>query len=226
MKKLAFFVFFACFPLVATGCGGMDVVDPAFDIPDSKTVAVVPFRDEDFDVGFESPRGCELAAGVARRLADKGDLQVIPKEKVLALYDSNARHPPGAPEIAKRTSADYVLMADVVHWQTRDSNTSGGLLRGQAVIDVSVYETYDAARARAKSDKEQAELPPPGKGRLVLAQRRVSAVFPRDFGMAGFGTTEMTEAEVEDGLKLAAAQAVSWLLVSHTKDEEKHAEGK
>jgi hypothetical protein len=231
MKKLVSHAFFALLPLFClAGCGEFEVVDPAFQIEEKQSVAVVPFRDTMFTNGWESPLGCELAGNVTRKLRDAGEFQVVNKDRVSVLYnpsDANAGEPPGAREIAAKTKADYVLMAEVVHWQTKDDGMNdGGLLRGMAIIDVSLFETYDAAVLRAKSDKDKQELPPPGKGRLVLAKKRVQAVFPRDYGMAGFGTTTMTPEEVEDGLKLAAAQQVAWVLLSHTKDEEKKAEGK
>lgn len=232
MKKLLSRAFCALFPLVtaliATGCGEFEVVDPIIEISEKRTVAVVPFRDTDFDNGFDSPRGTEIAWNVVNRFRDRGDFKVVSKEKILSLYDpATETHAPTAREVALKTTADYVLMADVVHWQVKDEDMNpGGLLRGMALIDVSIYETYDAALERAKSDKEKAELPDPGRGRIVVAKKRVKAVFPREYGLAGVGTMEMTPEQVEDGLKLAAAQQVAWLLVSHSKDEEKKAEGK
>jgi hypothetical protein len=118
-------------------------------------------------------------------------------------------------------------MVDVIRFGTRDDDmTPNGLLRGSATFEVSVYETSDAAADRAKSDKERDELPPPGRGRLAVAKKHVEASFPREYGMAGYGTTEMSADQIEEGLKNESATRISWILVGHSKDEEKRAEGK
>lgn len=212
--------------LVTPGCGDHDIIDPVLEIPEKRSLVVVPFRDEQFANGFESPRGCDLAESVMAMLRDKGEFRVLNKEKVLALYNENDPKTLTARDVAEKTGADYVLMGDVIHWGLRDDNTFGGLLRGSATIEVSIYETAAAAAERAKTDKEKDDLPAPGRGRIAIAKKRVNALFPREYGMADVGTYQMTEVQVEDGLKTAASQAVAWLLISHSKEEEKLAGGK
>jgi hypothetical protein len=233
----AFWVVAPFLSLCLTACGEFEVVDPPLEISDKRTLAVVPFRDSEFANGFDSPRGKELAEIVRNRIQSKADFTVLPMKDVYAVYESAdeghasdehaERAPPRARELAQRLHCDYVLMADVVHWGTKDDDMiPGGLLRGSASIDVSIYETSEAAQDRVKSDKDRDELPPPGKGRLALAKKRVEASFPREYGMAKYGTTDMTPEQIEDGLKNETATRIAWLVVSHSKDEEKKAEGK
>src|SRR4051794_40652525 len=91
MRKLVSRAFCALVPLaisvLATGCG--DVVDPPLEISEKRTVAVVPFRDPQFENGWDSPLGREIAANVTKKLRDKGEFQVVGKDKIFALFNSD-----------------------------------------------------------------------------------------------------------------------------------------
>jgi hypothetical protein len=208
-----------------TGCGafGGDIIDPAIEIPDSRYVVVVPFRDMNYDNGFDSPLGADLATRVTRFLKEKGDFKVRPIETVLELYQENPRNLT-AKEVAEKTGADYVVMGDVLKWRHADENTFG-LKRGSSTIDISVYETASAAMERLSGgDKE--DLPKNGRGRLALAKRRVASAFPQEYGMKEYGSTDMSDDQIESGLLNTSALQIAWLLVPHTKDEDRLMGGK
>lgn len=214
---------------VLSGCSsllGGDMIEPAIEIPDGRAVVVVPFRDQDFANGFESPRGCDLAEKVTRILKDKsnGDFRVRSQTAVVDLYNKGDPRQLTAREVAEKTQSDYVIMGEVVTWQLQDDNTYG-LYRGTAEIDITIYETADAAKER-NPDEDPDDLPRQGRGRLALAKKRVSAVFPQEYGLSGVGSYEHTPKQIESGLANAISLQVAWLLVEHSKEEQKLAAGK
>jgi hypothetical protein len=215
-------------PLVFTsGCGvDKDVIDPAIEIPTTRKLVVVPFRDQDYPNGFDSPRGCLIAEKITKLLKEKAEFGVKSQDFIIELYEQGNPTNMTAKEVAERTRCDYVLMGDVAQWSLQDEKSYGGLLHGTAIIDVSLYETAPAAQERLKDSKDKDDVPMPGRGRLAISHRRITANFPHEYGMNKIGVWDSTEAEIEQGLVLAAAQSVSWLLISHTKDEDKLAEGK
>ncbi|MBI3724607.1 hypothetical protein HY251_11725 [bacterium] len=208
--------------LLAPGCGNSEIIDPVIEIPDKRSLVVMPFKDEGFPNGFMSPRGGELASLVARILKEKADFKVISMDRVLELYNDADPRALTAKQVAEKLNADYVLMGDVLQWQLQDPDMYGGLHRGNSTLEMSIYETSAAAADR--TPKEAKELK--GKGRLAVSHRRVTALFPQEYGTASYGTYEMSEKEIEAGLKNATALSVSWILVGHTKDEEKLASAK
>lgn len=212
-------------PCLASGCGSGDIIDPAVEIPSQRKLVVMPFRDPEFDNGFDSPRGAELASRVTKLLKEKAEFHVKPVDVVLELYEGDNPRNLTAKEVAEKTGADYVLMGDVVRWRLADENTYG-LKRGSCSIDVTLYETHDAAMERLKNDSDKEDLPKNGRGRLALAKRRVSAAFPQEYGMKDVGSYDMTDEQIETGLTNSAALQVAWLFIAHTKDEDKLAAGK
>jgi hypothetical protein len=213
--------------VLSTGCGvDKDIIDPAIEIPATRTVVVVPFRDEDYPNGFDSPRGCLLAEKITKLLKEKADFRVKSQEFVIELYQEGNPTQMTAKDVAEKTRADYVLMGNVAKWSLKDEGMYGGLLRGSAVIDVSLYETAPAAEERLKDTKDKEDLPMNGRGRLAFSGRRVTATFPHEYGMSKIGVYDSSEPEIEAGLTLSAANSVAWLLISHSRDEEKLSEGK
>jgi hypothetical protein len=205
---------------LVSGCTSGDIIDPSVEIPEKRSLVVVPFRDPEYDNGFDSPRGSDLATRVTKLLKEKAEFRVKSVDVVIQLYEEGNARNLTAKEVAQKTGADYVLMGDVVRWRLADENTFG-LKRGTSSIDVSLYETYDAANERIKDDKDREDLPKPGRGRLALAKRRVSASFPNEYGMKDIGTYDMSDDQIETGLLNSSAIQVAWLLIPHTKDEEK-----
>jgi hypothetical protein len=188
-------------------------------------VVVVPFRDMNYDNGFDSPLGADLAERLTRVLKEKADFRVKPVEVVVELYQEGNPRNLTAREVAEKTKADYVVMGDVIRWRLADENTFG-LKRGSCSIDISVYETAAAAEERLSDSKDKDDLPKNGRGRLALAKRRVSAAFPQEYGMKEYGSTDMSDQQIETGLLNTSAVQIAWLLIPHTKDEEKLAAGK
>jgi hypothetical protein len=213
-------------PLLSTGCKSADVIDPIIEIPDKRVLVVVPFRDEQFDNGFNSPRGCELAERVTKLLKGKAEFKVRSQDVVVALYDENNPTRLSAKEVARLCKADYVLMGDVLKWRLKDDDMASPVYRGSCVIELSLYETADAAQERLKDDKDRDDVPANGRGRLAFAKRRVTASFPHEYGLSDVGTYAMSEEQIDGGLTNSAAQQVSWLFLAHTKDEEKLVQGK
>src|SRR4051812_22752097 len=111
MTNRSFSALFAlALPLLTFGCAGRDIIDPAVEIPDKRSLVVVPFRDEMFENGFDSPRGCELAARVTKILREKAEFRVKNVDVVIQLYDEGNPKRLTAKEVAEKTHADYVLM--------------------------------------------------------------------------------------------------------------------
>jgi hypothetical protein len=190
-------------PLVlATGCGSGDIIDPKVEIPKERRLVVVPFRTAEYDNGFDS-------------------------ERVLELYEEGNGNPKNltAREVAEKTKADYVLMGDVVSWRHADENTFG-LKRGSSSVDITLYETALAAKERLKDTEDADDLPKNGRGRLALRKVRVSASFPNEYGMKEIGNYDLSDEQIENGLLNSSALQIAWLLVPHTKDEEKLMAGK
>lgn len=212
--------------LVGSGCGtGSDIIDPVIEIPEKRSLVVVPFRDMNYDNGFDSPLGADLAARVTRFLKEKAEFRVKPVEVVVELYQTDNPRTLTAKEVAEKTGADYVLMGDVIRWRLADENTYG-IKRGSASIDISLYETGAAALERLADSKDKEDLPKNGRGRLALAKKRVSTAFPQEYGMKDIGSTEMSDEQIENGLLNTSALQISWLFLGHTKDEDRLANGK
>ncbi len=213
--------------LSGTGCSAFssDIIDPAIEIPEKRYVVVVPFRDMNYDNGFDSPLGAELATRVTRLLKEKAEFRVRPIEVVVDLFNVDNPKNLTAKEVAARTKADYVVMGDVIRWRLADENTFG-LKRGSCSIDISVYETADAAMERLDGSSDAEDLPKNGRGRLAIAKKRVSAAFPQEYGMKEYGSYDMTDEQIENGLTNTAALQISWIFVGHTKDEERLMNGK
>src|SRR5262249_34986215 len=159
--------------------------DPILEIPSDRSLVVVPFKDEDFQNGFDSPRGTELAGRVAKTLAEKADFKVTPTDRIMEIYDSSNPRELTSQEIADKTGADYVMRGDVLMFRTRDPG-SVNALRGTAVIAVSIYETPKAAK------KDKPDAPMPKKGRVVRVTE-VSANFPNEYGLEHEGVWEIGE---------------------------------
>ena len=213
-------------PLSSSGCKSGDIIDPIIEIPDKRVLVVVPFRDEQFDTGFNSPRGCELAERVTKLLKGKSDFKVRSQDVVIGLYDDNNPTKLSARDVARLCKADYVLMGDVLKWRLKDDDMASPVYRGSCVIELSLYETADAAHERLKDDPDKDDVPNNGRGRLAFAKRRVTASFPHEYGLSDVGTYAMSEEQIDGGLMNSAAQQVSWLFLGHTKDEEKLVQGK
>jgi hypothetical protein len=213
-------------PLFSSGCKSGDIIDPVIEIPDKRVLVVVPFRDEQFDNGFNSPRGCELAERVTKLLKSKAEFKVRSQDVVISLYDDNNPTKLSARDVARLTKADYVLMGDVLKWRLKDDDMASPVYRGSCVMELSLYETADAAAERLKDDKDKDDVPANGHGRLAFAKRRVTASFPHEYGLSDVGTYAMSEEQIDGGLTNSAAQQVSWLFLAHTKDEEKLIQGK
>lgn len=213
--------------LVSSGCANHDIIDPVVDIPEQRSVVVVPFQDNDFRNGFDSPRGCELATRVTKILKEKAEFRVKPIDCVLALYNDQNPTALSAPEVAQKTGADYVLMGHVLKWQLRDPNTIG-LYRGSSVIELTLWESAESAKDRLKDDKVISDLPHSGPGYKAFVKQRVQALFPREYGMSDIGVSDMgmTEEQVDEGLVNSSAQQCAWVLLAHTKDEDKLSQGK
>lgn len=206
---------------LASGCANKDIIDPVIDIPEKRSLVVVPFQDEQYENGFDSPRGCDLAARVTSMLKEKAEFRVKKQDVVISLYDENNPRHMTAKEVAEKTGADYVLMGHILKWRTKDDNMYSPVYLGNAIIEVSLYETAAAANERVKDERDREDLPANGRGRLAIAKQRVTASFPHEYGFGKIGSYEMGEAEVEAGLMNTAAMQVSWLFIPHTKDEEK-----
>ncbi len=204
--------------LLVSACTNREIIDPALEVPNKRWVVVMPFKDGDFESGWDSPRGRELATLVTKELQKKGEFKVVPIDRVLELYTTCNPRELTAKQVAKRLDADYVLMGNVVQWQTRDEDMVSPIYKGKSTVEVSVYETAAAAAERIPDERT------PTGGRLALSRNRASAIFPHEYGMER-GDPDLKEPEVEEGLKNSTATAVAWLLVAHTKDEEKLASG-
>ncbi len=221
MKRSHLAAIAAVLPLFSSGCKSGDIIDPAIEIPDKRVLVVVPFSDTEYGNGFNSPRGCDLAERVTKLLKSKAEFKVRPQDSVIALYDENNPTKLSARDVARLCKADYVLMGAVVDWRLKDANMASPVFRGSCVIELSLYETAKAAEERLKDDKDKDDVPTNGHGRLAFAKRRVTASFPHEYGLNDVGSYSMSEEQIEGGLMNAAAQQVSWLLLAHTKDEEK-----
>lgn len=219
MKTTALRSMLRTLPLLAMlalggGCGSSDIIDPIIEIPPERSLVVVPFKDEDFQNGWDSPRGTELAGRVTKNLAEKAEFKVTPLERAMEIYDSTNPRELTSQEIAEKTGADYVLRGDVLLFRTRDPGAVNAL-RGTAIIAVSIYETPKAAK------KANPDAPLPKKGRIVRTTE-VSATFPNEYGLEKEGVWEIGEHTAEwiaTGLKATAARAVAQLLYGHTKEE-------
>jgi hypothetical protein len=208
-------------PTFASGCKSGDIIDPVIEIPEKRVLVVVPFRDEQFDNGFNSPRGCDLAERVTKLLKGKAEFKVRSQDRVVALYDDNNPTALSARQVADKTNADYVLMGDVLKWRLKDEDMASPVFRGSCVIELSLYETASAAQERLKDDKDRDDVPVNGRGRLAFAKRRVTATFPHEYGLGDVGSYSMSEEQIDAGLLNSAATQVAWLFLAHTKDEEK-----
>jgi hypothetical protein len=199
-----------------------EIIDPKIDIPEKCKLIVVPFEDLGQN-GFLSERGSSLSLLVAEALKAKAEFRILPKEKVLQLYD-NDEDPRSfsAAKVAQRTGADYVLMGSITRWTLTEPKTFG-LVRGDSTVEVTLYETSSAATERlgkvSKSDESQANLP--------LHKHKVSCFFPHEYGQP-FGSDEldMTPEKVDAGLRARTAQEIAWLLLPHTKEEDHLANGR
>jgi hypothetical protein len=221
IRRLIALFALALLSLSGTGCfTGNDIIDPVIEIPEKRFVVVVPFRDMNYDNGFDSPLGSELASRLTRLLKEKGEFRVRPAQVVIELYQDGNPRQLTAKEVAEKTKADYVIMGDVIRWRLADENTFG-LKRGSTSIDLSVYETADAALERLDGTDDVEDLPKNGRGRLAIAKKRVSASFPQEYGMKDVGSYDLTDEQIENGLMNAAAIQMSWLFVPHTKDEDR-----
>ncbi|MEZ0229087.1 MAG: hypothetical protein ACAI25_10720 [Planctomycetota bacterium] len=211
--------------LAGSGCSS-DILDPVIEIPEKRYVVVVPFRDMNYDNGFDSPLGSDLATRVTRLIKEKGEFRVRPIQLVIELYQEDNPRNLTAKEVAEKTKADYVIMGDVIRWRLADENMYGGLKRGSCSIDISIYETADAAMERLDGTDDKEDLPKNGRGRLAIAKKRVSAAFPQEYGMKEYGSYDMTDEQIETGLLNSAALQIAWILVPHTKDEDRLMQGK
>jgi TolB-like protein len=209
------------------GCFGSDkdIIDPVVEIPSKRSVVVVPFEDQGQN-GFLSERGGTLSLLIADALKAKGEFNVIAKEKVLALYDTEQDpRSLSAAQVAQKTGADYVLMGSIVRWSLREANMVG-VIRGDATVEVTLFETADAAADRLGTEKKK-KGDEPGTSNLPIAHKRVSAFYPHEYGQPfGSDDMDMTEDKVDAGLRVRTAQEIAWLLVGHTKDEDHLAKGK
>jgi TolB-like protein len=207
-----------------TGCSDHDIIDPAIEVPKDCSVVVVPFKDEDSESGFESQLGQDLARKVTAIFKTKDEFRVKSLRAVLdKLYQDGNADPAKltVKEVANLTKADYVVTGTIVRWALHDEKMfSPDVLRGTSIVSVTIYETARATALRLgdKADKDEIVA---GHGINAVEERPVNALFPHDFGMGDFGSYTLTKDEVELGLRNATALHISWLLLSHTKDEEK-----
>lgn len=218
----------AALPLVlgvlTSGCTS-EIIDPAVEIPEKRSVVIVPFEDQGQN-GFLSDRGARLSLLVAEALKQsKAEFRLVPKEKILRLYDADQDpRQLTAAQVAAKTGADYVLMGAILRWSLQEPNTYG-IKKANGSVEVTLYETADAANERLGNEKKKDDEP--GSANLPIAHRRVTAFFPHEYGMPdGTDEIDMTDEKMDAGLQSRMAQEIAWLLVGHTKDEEHLANGK
>jgi hypothetical protein len=210
-------------PLLTSGCGDKDIIDPSFEVPEKRSLVVIPFEDMGQN-GFLSDRGANLSVLVAEALKAKHEFAVVSKEKVLQLYNEGDPRTLTAAQVAQKTGADYVLMGSILRWQTHDPKFSSSLWRGDATVEITLYETGDAAAERLGNDKKKGEE---SAANLPIQKKRVSAFYPHEYGTPeGSYDIEMSEEKIDAGLRARTAQEISWLLIPHSKDEDHLAKGR
>jgi hypothetical protein len=226
---LAAFTLMSSLAATTTGCGDHDIIDPAIEIPKECSVVVVPFKDEDSASGFDSILGTDLAQKVTAIFRTKDEFRVKSLKSFLAkLYQDGNPDPAKltVKAVADMTKADYVVTGTILRWALHDEKMfSPDVLRGTSIVSITIYETARATALRLgdKADKDEIVA---GHGINAVEDRPVNALFPHDFGLGDFGSYTLTRDEVEAGLRNSTALHISWLLLSHTKDEEKLTGGK
>jgi hypothetical protein len=212
--------------VVTQGCA-RDNLTPIIEIPRHRALIVMPFHTDQAPNGFDSDRGTELAERLIKLLKEKAEFRVKGVQVVLDIYNDPTLDTDTltAKQIAEITSADYVLMGDVVSWRHADPDTIG-LKRGSSSIDVTLYETAAAAQERIGSPRDDLLATNDGRGVLALRKHRVSTCFPQEYGMSEVGSPDFSDEQIESGLLTASALQVAWLLVPHSKNEQKLAAGK
>jgi hypothetical protein len=225
MKKTALLsVFVRALPVLAilalgSGCATDDIIDPIYEFPSNTSVIVIPFKDEDFQNGFDSPRGTALAQRVTKLLEQHGECKVVPIEKAMELYDTANPRDLTSQEICEKTGADYVVRGEVLVFRHRDPGAVNAL-RGTSSVGVTLFESAKAARQKAKDgDKvsDHALL----KGRIVRTSE-VSTVFPNEYGLTEEGVWEIGDHNaywIEKGLMARTSTAVAELFYGHVKEE-------
>jgi hypothetical protein len=218
--------------LPLAGCGmGETLEDPVYELEPEDAMVIMPFKDPDFPVRWESPQGNETALRTTEVLQREAEFRVLGYEEVLGLFQAEKVNEFGPKDVAANTGADFVLVCDIEEFRLQDPMTFN-MRQGFARVKVRLFHVEkrsgeEEARLRERAEEQnearrRAGLPPveyDRGGRFIPdAERTVEARFPSDF-YSPAGETFMELDEIRTGLTLTMARKVAQLYFVHPKEK-------
>lgn len=224
---------FAALLLVAplSGCSGLDMVDPVWEIPPEDHLVVMPFKDPDFNDRWDSPRGHEIAQRTTEIMQRECEFGVRPYDEIYALYHAEDVNKLSPRDVAALCRADYVLVCDIEHFELMDPK-SVNIRQGTARVKVRLFQVQrrtpeEEARAQQRNKERDEARRLAGMEPLVYdrggeflakAERVVEVRFPSDFTHPG-GDPFLAPDEVERGLIMSTARKVAKLYYTHPQEK-------
>lgn len=215
--------------LVLAGCSSNDnTVEPIYEIDEDAAVVIMPVREpgvtnawESFDVGHK------IAEAASVRLANNAEFIVRPYTRVVELASMEQDWSLLKPkDVAALTGADYVLVAELTHWDPQDDK-GVGIVQGVARANVRLFKVTDdpnlendereAERIRKQNEaRAKLGLPPVlrEEGGLFVAQEEVLARYPETY-LDQYGESFLDPDEAKGGLTAAMAKKMAELLYEH-----------
>jgi hypothetical protein len=227
MSRTALALLLLPLPALLTGCPGIEIADPVWEIQPDEALVVMPFKDPDFPGRWDSPRGHQVAQQTTEALQREADFQTRPYDDVLALFQAEDVNKLSPRDVAALTKADYVLVCEFEQLRLKDP-LSVNIRQGEAKVKVRLFKVERRTPADEEKERKQQEEQEEARRRahmpsipfdrggvyLVQAERTIEVKYPSDFMSPG-GEPFLKEPDIEAGLLAATARKVAKLYYPH-----------
>lgn len=214
--------------LVLAGCNSNDnTVEPIYEIDEEAALVVMPVREPGVTNAFDSVDvGHLIAEQATTRLGNNAEFIVRPYSEVIGLARVEDWTLLKARDVAALTGADYVVVAELTHWDPQDEK-GVGIVQGVARANVRLFKVGDevpeeisereAERIRKQNEaRRKAGLPEilAEEGGTYVAQEEILARYPETY-LDQYGESFLDPDEAKGGLTSALAKKIAELFYEH-----------
>ncbi|MCA8921447.1 MAG: hypothetical protein KDD82_06530 [Planctomycetes bacterium] len=209
------------------GCSSNDnTVEPIYEIDEDAAVVVMPVREPGVSNAWDSVDvGHRIAETASTLLANNGEFIVRPYREVIGLSTVEDWTLLKAKDVAALTGADYVVVAELTHWDPQDDK-GVGIVQGVARANVRLFKVMEtreaddereAERIRKQNEaRRKAGLPEllREEGGRFVAQEEILARYPETY-LDQYGESFLDPDEAKNGLTDAVAKKIAQLFYEH-----------